>query len=346
MCLAFNGYKPDNCLCIISWKSYYSAFSRSNYLTTLSNTSCDFHCNITSKHSKAEHKFPCGSLNNTRVWAVYDINGSCPKDFVYIKELKKCFSTYKNFWNSCTLPSRSFIYDNNMSWDNFLKIIQTLKLNGTLVTVDFDTDVIIRSTWKCQVTTTSSGSISYISRPYSGFSTWNSNIRYILDNGCLRESAYSSYAHRYANYLCVTNPINKYSFDDGDNATYFINSIDPIIKFCPKNWFDLNGKCYRMSNEKKTFADAKDSCITLSKNEKDDISDVSETWSIADSEDEDTIDDDEQLNNSPESDIVQYTAEWQARLGFFLLDTISESGKKFSVLIDKTKFSLVSRTGI
>src|SRR5204862_286263 len=126
--------------------------------------------------------------------------------------------------------------DGSIIWDIFLKMIDRLKLNQSLVTIDFDDDIVVNSSWKCPSTTTNTLN-SYFSRSYSSYYSWNLNIRYILDNGCLRESSYSSYSHRYTNRLCITNPLNKYSslIDDDNNSTY-ITSIDPQIKFCPTNW--------------------------------------------------------------------------------------------------------------
>jgi hypothetical protein len=310
------------------WKANIG-FQRSHYLTILPNTSCDRYCNNTSDNSKFDNKFQCGSLNDPRIWAIYDLNGTCPSDFIYIIELKKCMSTYKHFWNSCTLPSKSYVYDESITWNQFLKVIEQLKLNESLVTVDFDEDIVVNSSWKCPLTTTTTSDTinAYYSRSYSNYHSWNSYTRYILENGCLRESLHSSYSHRYSYRLCVANPLNKYSssYDEENNSTYIITAIDPVIKYCPTNWFDLNGRCYRMSDERKTIHDAKNSCITISKTESNQ-NDKSRLWS---DDDEDEDDDEEQLNDSPKGDIVQYSSEWQARLGFFLLDTIPESGKKF-----------------
>ncbi len=322
MFLAFN---DDNkkCLCILPWKSS-TAFQRLNYLTILPNTSCNRYCNNTSTGSNVNNKFQCGSTTDARIWAIYDLNGTCPADFVYIKELKKCLYAYKSFWSSCTLPAKSFVYDDTMTWNSFLKMIDTLKLNQTLVIIDFDSDVVVNSSWKCP-STTSDISSAYYSRSYSSYYSWNSNTRYILDNGCLRENSQSTYSHRYSTRLCITNSLNKYSSsaDEETNSTY-ITAIIPQIKFCPTRWFDLNGLCYRMSDERKTIRDARNSCITISKNEST-KNDKSPLWS---SDDYDDDNDEDQLNDSPKGDIVQYTTEWQTRLGFFLLDTISESGKR------------------
>jgi hypothetical protein len=303
------------------WK-INTAFQRTHYLTILPNTSCDRYCNNTSEDSKINNKFQCGSLTDPRIWAIYDLNGTCPTDFVYIQELKKCLYTYKGSWSSCALPSKSYVYDGSITWNSFLKIIDRLKLNEFLVSIDFDADIIVNSTWKCPSTSTDELN-SYFSRSYSSYYGWNLTKSYILNNGCLLERSSSSYLYRYLYRLCITKPLNKYSSDDDENnSIYIINYIDPLIKFCPINWLDLNGRCYRMSDEPKTIQNAKDSCITISEKETN-KNDKSHSWS---NEYDDDADDD-QLNDSPKGNIVQYTSEWQARLGFFLLDTVSENGK-------------------
>jgi hypothetical protein len=312
------------------WK-WNTAFQRSNHLSILPNTSCNRYCSNTPEDSNANHKFQCGSLNDTRIWAIYDLNGTCPMDYVYIKEFQKCLYTYKNYWNSCTLPAKSYIFDGTNTWNDFLKMINTLKLNQTLVTVDFDEDVVVNSSWKCPKTyLDSTSSYSY---SYSSYSSWNSNTRFILDHGCLRESSYSSYTHRYSNRLCITNPLNKYSLslEDETNLTY-IGLATYQLKYCPTNWFDLNGRCYRITDEKKTIQNARNSCMTISETKLNKTS-KSSLW-INDDDDDDysdnSIDDyfDDQLDDSPKGEIVQYTSEWQARLGFFLLDTIPDTGNK------------------
>jgi len=304
------------------WK-INTAFQRTHYLTILPNTSCDRYCNNTSDDSKINNKFQCGSLTDPRIWAIYDLNGTCPSDFVYIQELKKCLYIYKGSWSSCTLPSKSYVYDGSITWNSFLKIIDRLKLNDSFVTIDFDDNVVVNSTWKCSSTSTVE-SDSYFSRSTSSYYTWNFSKSYLLYNGCLHERSSSSYLYRYSYRLCIVNPLNKYSSNDNENnSTYIITSIDPQIKFCPTNWLDINGRCYRMSDEPKTIQNAKDSCITISKKETI-KNDKSYLWS---NEDEDDDNDDDQLNESPKGNIVQYTSEWQSRLGFFLLDTVPDNGK-------------------
>jgi len=104
-------------------------FDRTHYLTVLPNTSCDHYCTNSFEGSKTELKYQCGSLTNPQIWAIYDLNGSCPINYIYIKELKKCIYTYKNFWNSCTPPSVSYVYDGSLTWKIFLQVIDKLQLN-------------------------------------------------------------------------------------------------------------------------------------------------------------------------------------------------------------------------
>ncbi|CAF4252640.1 unnamed protein product, partial [Rotaria sordida] len=232
--LILSTFNDDNnqCLCILSQQSYLT-FTSSRYLTILPNNSCNRYCDNTLDNSKIEQKFQCGSSTNRRIWAIYDLNGSCPINYVYIKELQKCVYAYKTFWSSCITPSKLYIYDGNITWNIFLKIIEKLNLNKSIVTIDFDDDITIDSSWKCPSTT--------IDRTYSSYSSLNYNTRYVLDNGCLRIRSYTSYIDRFSYRLCITNPINKYSISDNDNENElpFLTSFYTQIKFCPTNWFDL-----------------------------------------------------------------------------------------------------------
>lgn len=73
-----------------------------------------------------------------------------------MKEIQKCVYTYKNFWNSCTPPSVSFTYDGSITWLDFLNLISRLQLNDSVVSVDFDEDVVIDYSWRCQLGSTNS----------------------------------------------------------------------------------------------------------------------------------------------------------------------------------------------
>ncbi|CAF1131269.1 unnamed protein product [Rotaria sordida] len=320
--IAFND-DNDKCLCVMPLKPS-KTFDRTHYITILSNTSCDRYCNNTYEGSSHDLKYQCGSLKNRQIWAIYDLNGTCPINFIYMKELKKCIYAYKYFWNSCTPPSTSFTFDDSITWNNLLKIIDKLQLKDLTVTIDFDDSVVIDSSWKCLnslSTSTVSSSMwsSYISRSRSTLYNFNSNTRYILEKGCLIESSYSSYSHRYSYRLCITDSINRYALtndDDNNNETY-IFSLNPQIKYCPTNWFDLNGRCYRISDERKTIEQARNSCISISTNEST-TSSQSRIW-LFDSNG--NIIGGNELNDSPKGEIVEYISQWQARIGFFLLDT-------------------------
>ena len=325
--LAFNS-DSDQCLCIMPYQTI-KLFDQTLYLTILSNKLCDRYCNNTFEGSKTESLFQCGSTTNQRIWSIYDINGSCPINFIYVKELKKCINSYKNFWNSCTPPSVSFTYDGNLAWRNFLKIIDRLQLNSSTVTVNFDESVVVDSSWKCPSTPSLSSSSSdswksYYPQSRSTLYGWNGNTRYVLENGCLSESSYSSYSHRYSFRLCVTDPTNRYSLTNNEdfNGTY-ISAINPQTVFCPPNWFDLNGRCYRMSDERKSIEQARNSCISTSSTTESGASDKPLIWLI--DTNGHTIGG-EELSSSPTGELVEYVSEWQARVGFFLLDTDPDSG--------------------
>ncbi|CAF1131378.1 unnamed protein product, partial [Rotaria sordida] len=155
---------------------------------------------------------------------------------------------------------------------------------------------------------------SYFSCSHSTLYNSNSNTRYILEKGCLIESSYS---HRYSHRLCITDPVNRYSITDneGNNETY-ITAVNPQIKYCPTNWFDLNGRCYRVSDKRKTIEQARNSCVDISTARSNTVGQP-RIW-LMDNSGNIMIGND--LNDSLKGDIVEYISEWQARLGFFLLD--------------------------
>jgi hypothetical protein len=294
---------------------FNAVYLTSQFITTLSNNSCNLYCN-----NSSTNKFQCGSLTDPRIWAVYNLHGACPNEFVYIKELQKCMYTYKYSWDACSSPAISYVYDGSVTWDIFLKMIERLNLKQSYVSIDFATNVVVNSSWKCSLLRTSTVGL-YLPYVRPSYTSWYSKTRYMLSDGCLTERTGSG---GYLTNLCITNPINKYSLAsaDNNNSSYII-AIDSQIKFCPANWFDLNGRCYSMSDERKTIEDARNSCITISKN------DQSHFWSY----------DDDQVSDFAAGDIVQYIAPWQARLGFFLLDTVPENGNLFE-FSDKTFFFL------
>ena len=254
-----------------------------------------------------------------------------------MKELKKCVYYYKNFWNSCTPPATNFVFDSQMTWPVFLNLISRLQLNDSIVTVDFGQHVHIDNAWKCALTSSISTSTSsdawrgYLSFSRSSLYGWTSNVRYILDGGCLRESSYSSYSHRYSYRLCVSDPANKYTasndsddFDDSTVSTF----ATPQVQFCPYNWFDLNGRCYRISDERKTIKEARKQCINISSNTSTANNDKSLFWQP--DVDSNTIDKEDSFH-SPTGKLVEYISDWQARMGFFLLDTVPDTGNLFHI---------------
>ena len=342
MVLGFNR-DGGSCLCILPLKSS-KTFHRKHYIETLSNTSCDLYCNNTYEGSKTEQKFPCGSSKDPKIWAIYDLNGTCPINFIYIKEVKKCMHTYKYSWNSCTPPSTTFIYDGNITWDQLLKMINKLQLEKSSVAIEFDKSVVIDPSWKCS-NSTSTSSLSSVrwrsnfSRSRSSLNILDLTARYILKNGCLLKKSYLLYSHRYSHRLCATDPINKYSITNNENndKTY-ISVSNPRIKYCPTNWLDLNGRCYRISEERKTITEARMACINTSTSELDTFS-KPRIWLIDSSG---NIIGGNQLSNSPKGEIVGYVSEWQARLGFFLLDTDPDHGMGiFNCSLQRIMFCLI-----
>ena len=177
---------------------------------------------------------------------------------------------------------------------------------------------------------------SYYTPSRSTLYGWNSNVRYILENGCLRQRSYSAFSDRYSHRLCISNAINQFALSNTEeNNNTYIAAIDPQIKYCPTNWFDLNGRCYRISDERKTIDEAKDSCINISASTTTTSTlnkfDIPRIRLIDDNGD--IIGGGEELNDSPKGEIVEYVSEWQARLGFFLLDTDPDHGKTIVLMI-------------
>jgi hypothetical protein len=105
-----------------------------------------------------------------------------------------------------------------------------------------------------------------------------------------------------------------------------------------------------MSDEKKSMRNARNSCITISESQTNKTS-KSHIWT-SDDDDDDDFDSysnvggdyfvDDQLDDSPKGEVVQYTSEWQIRLGFFLLDTIPDTGNAFCYKIRLEKKDFLS----
>ncbi|CAF0886021.1 unnamed protein product [Adineta ricciae] len=336
--IAFNN-DENQCVCIMKWQ-IGTTVKRDLFVKTLSNHSCDYHCSNSINGSIGEQKFQCGSTIDKQIWAIYDIHGTCPSDFIYIKELNKCMNTFEFSWNSCSPPSISYIYNGNITWDVFLQIVERLGLKNSKVAVHFTQDIVIDSSLLCAKSSIVDTSSLWSSQSFTYSTSSGLTKRYILEKGCLvNENTQQTFSYRYANYLCVAEPLNQYttSYDIRDSLYSFINE-EPEENFCPPQWLDLNGRCYRMSSERKSIQDAKSSCIALSK-----TTTTQNSALIVQPENNDTDDDDgldDQLNFTPKGDIVQYTSPWQARLGFFLLDKIPDADEQWSDQIATQKFNV------
>ncbi|CAF3849238.1 unnamed protein product, partial [Rotaria sp. Silwood1] len=293
-------------------------------LIILSNNNCDRYCNNIVGDSKVEHKFKCGSSSDRRIWAVYSLNDACPIDSIYIKELKRCISIDRQFIDSCSPPSMHYVFDGNITWNVFLKIINKLNLTKSIVSIAFNNDVTIDPSWTCSKTTTNIDTInSNLSN--ASYSTRNFNTNYVLDNGCLRIVSFLSYLYRSSYRLCIENPINRnlLSYTTRFYPIYTSDIDYFMITSCPMNWFDLNKHCYRISDEVKTIQDARNSCINISK-----VDEIKKDKEIIFS-DEDNDDNKNEMRNNIKNyindlytgEIAQYTSQWQAHLGFYLLDT-------------------------
>ncbi|CAF4285928.1 unnamed protein product, partial [Rotaria sordida] len=159
------------------------------------------------------------------------------------------------------------------------------------------------------------------------FSNRNFSTYYVLDNGCLRIRSYSLSSHILSNRLCITNSINENSSTGTRIYSYYTLDFNTITTVCPPQWFDINRHCYRISDDRKTIQEARNSCITLPKADKnsphlDIISTVDDYPDAKDDMKETLSKYKNHLMDIFKGEIAQYTLPWQARLGFFLLDTI------------------------
>ncbi|CAF0946670.1 unnamed protein product [Rotaria sordida] len=348
--IAFND-DNNQCLCIMGRKLNLDSDS-THYLTILPNNRCDRYCDNTLDDSKVEHKFQCGSLKDSRIWAIYNLNATCPIGSIYIKELKKCISIYKGFSNLCPSPSINYIYNGNLTWNIFLKTIRKLNLPKSIVSIDFDDYITIDPSWICPTTTTTTNTKD-LNLSNRNFSTY-----YVLDNGCLRVHSYSLNSHILSNRLCIINPINENSLSY-DTRIYSIYTLDSntMMTICPPKWIDINHHCYRISDDHKTIQEARNSCITLPKVDKNspnpEIISVNNDFTDTNDDKKAMINKiNNHLNDILKGEIAQYTSSWQARLGFFLLDTNAsntvpkfESFSSFSLYM-KDSSSLVSNIDV
>ncbi|CAF3426307.1 unnamed protein product [Rotaria socialis] len=317
--IGFNG-NDNQCSCIIP-KQLNENSDRSLYLTILSTDKCDRHCKNIVANSKVQHPFTCGSSTDQRIWAVYNLTDLCPTDSVYVKELKHCMFTNTDIFDSCPSPSVKYVYNGNLTWNTFLKVIKKFNLTKSIVSVDFDDDVIIDSSWKCPMNKTDNIIKSNISD--TNYFQQSSSVNYVLDSGCLRESTYSVSSRMPMNYLCVTYPMNKKSpLDDEPHLHGRYRYISRTIVACPPNWFDLNRQCYRMSNEPKNIQEAKNTCFSISESEeKENLGQIDRLALDTEEKNEFVEEFKKFISDYLKGEIVQYTSRWQTHLGFYLLDT-------------------------
>ncbi|CAF1411640.1 unnamed protein product [Rotaria sordida] len=316
--IAFND-DNDRCLCIMS-RTLNLNVNGGLDLTILPNNSCDRYCDNIMYDSTVEHKFKCGSLKDSRIWAIYDLNTTCPIGFIYIKELKKCISKYKGVSNLCPSPSMNYIYNGNLAWNIFLKIIEKLNLTKSIVSIDFDDYVTVDPSWMCSTTTNTIN---------SNLSNRNFSTYYVLDSGCLRVRFYSLGSRRLSNRLCITNPISEdsLSYDARSYPIYGLELNKNMVN-CPPQWFDINTECYRISDYPKTIQEARNSCIELPEELKKYNGLQEVTPNLFDDDDMRNIEVHKLMNLTTDAlkgEIVQYTSQWQVHLGFFLLDTNASS---------------------
>ncbi|CAF5028295.1 unnamed protein product, partial [Rotaria sp. Silwood1] len=217
-------FNDDNnqCLCITSHELNLN-FDNIHHIKFLSKDNCDRYCDNILINSNIQEKFSCGSLNDSRIWSIYNLNSICPVGSIYIKELEKCISINKGIFNSCPFPSMNYIYNGKPTWNIFLKAIRKLNLTKTILSIDFNDNFTIDSSWLCS--TNNNNTIN------SNDSNNNSSTSYILDNNCLR---IRSNSHLLSTHLCMTN-----SFAD-ESLSYNIKgySSSPLytqkkIDICP-----------------------------------------------------------------------------------------------------------------
>jgi hypothetical protein len=332
--LAFNG-DNNQCLCIMP-QDLKKVLNNTFYLSILPNNSCDRYCDNRRSDSNVKNKFKCGSSTDSRIWAIYNLNITCPIDSFYIQELKECIYPYRGFSDSCPSSSVNYVYDGNINWNIFLKAIEKLKLTDSNVDIDFDVDVTIEPAWKCSTTETAykKDSNEYDSTSY----TRTIRSYYVLNNGCLRlrprsysysySYSYSFYQHGIRNRLCIPNRVNERSSSDyTEYYRSYGDTFDSTWDKCPPRWLDINKNCYQISKDRKTIQEAKNRCINFSEP---DITYTRGSFILPyRSNDDDDIDDDKDemvdtskriMNDFLKGEIVQYTSQWEVRLGFFLLD--------------------------
>ncbi|CAF1153247.1 unnamed protein product [Didymodactylos carnosus] len=323
--LAFNG--EQTCICM-SHQSSFSTLSRQRfrdlYVDVLSNSSCNKYC----KNSNGNDMYNCGSTSDPKIFAIYHLNGSCPNESTYISEINQCvikqYSSYYSF-STCPLSMKEYVYDGSIEWSKYLKILDKLQLYNDRVIINFDNSITPNITWKCgqisSSTTSSVGASSYFMFP--GGSMWNriktaEKKSYFVLNGCLKETEILSYRSDYR--LCLANPLER--FTAADNSSYIL-VINQLQKFCAQGWIDINNRCFKMTKEEKSISTAKNICISNNDRDRNEIDLMSTRSPI-------TVDDikSPEMNSMPSGRPLEYESEWEARLGFYLLDEEIMQDKK------------------
>ncbi|CAF3982275.1 unnamed protein product [Rotaria sordida] len=321
--IAFNG-DNNQCLCIISQRLNLDS-DDTHHLTILSNNSCDRYCDNIFINSKIQQKFICGSLKDSRIWTIYNLNAICPIGSIYIKEFEKCILKYKGISNSCPSPSMNYIYNGNPTWNIFLKSIRKLNITKSILSIDFTDNITINSLWLCS---TNNNTIN------SNIVNKNYNTSYILDNGCLRIHSTSSNSHILSTRLCMTNPLTNES-----SSPYIIaychtypQKTQENIDVCPHPLFDINTNCYQILDTSKPIQEARSRYTSLLETMNWLLEKEKKLFNMInfDYDDSSVKKMLQTINNSFDTvglEIVQYASKWQVRLGYFLLDTSKYSYK-------------------
>ncbi|UJR19928.1 hypothetical protein I4U23_023060 [Adineta vaga] len=318
--IAFNG-DNNQCSCIKQNKLNIASNDFLNS-TALSNDRCNLYCNNIFGDSNIEHMFKCGSTNDSRIWAIYDLSDLCPIGYVYVREQKACMTVL----DSCPSGTEIYAYDGNITWDSVLKIIEKFNSTKSSVRISFTNRSNINPKWAC------SSTYSYNSDIISSVSY--DRTYYTIKDGCLRSQeylSYYSYTYTSSSKLCIMflTAETQSSYDIIRSYYRYEYTTNQKSHECPKNWLDLNNHCYQISDRSKTIQEAKNSCFTvlqmkLNIEHEDEMkpifddTDDNEFIYIETEKNDEGADYDSKLHGS---EIVPYSAQWQGRLGFFLLDT-------------------------
>ncbi|CAF1346534.1 unnamed protein product, partial [Didymodactylos carnosus] len=330
--LAFNS--DDKCICILGTKTLILLQNRALYVSTLPNSTCDRYCN----DSSPVQTYRCGSKKDPKIFAVYLLNGSCPETTIFVSELGKCvtkqYSGYYSGPTTCSPPMKEFVYDGSIAWSAYLRLLKKLELHDERVLIEFADHITPNNSWQCGLTTTTIASttgddddsprpIYRIQRPmWSQFRTSAEQKRYLVYNSCLRDSESLSYYYSRSGYrVCIMEPVEKFSSSSGsdNNNSSYIISISQLNTICPHGWLDINHRCFRMTKQKKSMASAKNVCISNQDEDK-----VITLMGIVDDVQRKT--ENERNAGRP----LEYQTEWEAKIGFYLLDKQLIQDKKDS----------------